>query len=412
MRRVPTDREDGFTLVELLVALLIMGVVLASLAPAFYGAMRAAATTNYKSVANGLAVAATEQLRSAPYYEIGYSADVAACTPPQSWQPPSWQQVNNLPSGVTNPIPATSTQTVGPVTYSTLRCLYWAPSSGNISSCGDPANSLQCQQAYKQSIVRVSWTVRQRTYTVSQTAAIYPGGQGAYSTPANNFYSSGSGGTAPTVPSAPQQVAATATLAGTAAVVQVTWQAPASANASSYLVEYGTGSTPSSSFTTVPSNTLSATLNVAVSTQYWIEVIGVNAAGQGTPSAPVTLTTPDATSTTCTVGNLVVTPGTAKVGGNGKITGSTSGFSLSLVELVPSACAASTITVQYLPQTGTTNYQYATMTGSGTLTGTAGDSNTTWSTGNHVFTAYIDGSAATPAATQQVSICQGGSGGC
>jgi hypothetical protein len=352
-------------------------------------------------------VAANEQLRSAPYSQVGYSSDVAGCTSSQGWQ-----QVDNIPAGVTNPIPATSSQTIGPVTYNTLRCLYWAPSSGNISSAGcQSSTSAQCQQAYKQSVVTVSWTVGNQSYSVSQTSAIYPGGQQSYSGPANNFSSSGSSGSSPTPPSAPQQVAATATLSGLAAVIQVTWQAPASANAASYIVEYGTGSTPSSAFTTVTANTLTASLNVAVSTQYWIEVIGVSAGGQGTPSTPITVTTPDATSTTCTVGTLMVSPSTAKVGGNGKITGSSSGFSLSLNELVPSACAGATITVQYLPQSGTTNYVYAPMTGSGTLTGTAGDSNTTWSTGNHVFTAYINGSPATTA-TQQVSICQGGSSGC
>jgi hypothetical protein len=115
----------------------------------------------------------------------------------------------------------------------------------------------------------------------------------------------------------------------------------------------------------------------------------------------------------------VVTPSTAKVNNNGLLIGNTNSFSLSLTEPAPAACVGSTIWVQYLPLTGSSNYQYAQMTGSGTLTGSAGTSTTVWSTGNHVFTAYIQGpsdplygSPATPAATQQISICQNGNSGC
>jgi prepilin-type N-terminal cleavage/methylation domain-containing protein len=408
------DNDGGFTLVEMLVALLILGLALAALAPTFYGALRAAASTNYRSVANGLAVAANEQLRSAPYAEVGYSSDIAGCTSSQGWQ-----QVDNLPTGMTNPIPPTSTQTIRPITYNTLRCLYWAPSSGNISSveCPPPSAAVgafangQCYQAYKESVVTVSWRVGKLNYSVSQTSAIYPGGEQAYSGPANNFSSSGSTGFTPTPPSQPLSVTATTRLSGSAAVIQVTWQAPASNNTDSYLVEYGAGSTAAAALaspTPVMANTLSASLNVSTNTQYWIEVIGVNSGGQGAASTPVTVTTPVATSQTCSVSNLVVTPLTAKVNNNGIITGNPKSFSLSLTELVPSACTGATITVQYLPQTGSTNYQYAPVTGSGTLTGTAGDSTTAWSTGNHIFTAYINGSPATPAATQQISICQSG----
>src|SRR5262249_19043773 len=141
---------------------------------------------------------------------------------------------------------------------------------------------------------------------------------------------------------------------------------------------------------------------------YWIEVIGVNSGGHGAASTPVTVTTPAATSQTCSVINLSVTPPTAQVNNNGKIQGNPKSFTLSLTEPFPTACTGATIQVQYLTDPSTTNYQYVTMTGSATLTATVGDSSTTWSTGNHVFTAYINGSPATPAATQQISICQSG----
>src|SRR5579863_2939036 len=73
-------REDGFTLVELLIAMMILAVVLTAIAPAFYGALRSTANTSQRSVADGLAVAAVEQIRSLPYYEVGYFNTPSTCT--------------------------------------------------------------------------------------------------------------------------------------------------------------------------------------------------------------------------------------------------------------------------------------------------------------------------------------------
>jgi hypothetical protein len=98
------------------------------------------------------------------------------------------------------------------------------------------------------------------------------------------------------------------------------------------------------------------------------------------------------------------------VNNQGKIQGNPKSFTVSLT--IPSVCTGATIQVQYLTDTSSTTYQYVTMNGSGTVTATVGDSQTSWSTGNHIFTAYINGSPATPAATQQISICQSGNSGC
>ena len=71
---IVADSERGFTLVELLIALMVLAIVMVALAPAFYGNLRAASATNYRSTATGLAVAAIEQMRGFPYYSVGYSS--------------------------------------------------------------------------------------------------------------------------------------------------------------------------------------------------------------------------------------------------------------------------------------------------------------------------------------------------
>jgi prepilin-type N-terminal cleavage/methylation domain-containing protein len=399
------DNQGGFTLIEILVALLILGIALSALAPAFYGALRAAATTNYRSVANGLAVAANEQLRSQPYSQIGYSADIAQCNPSSH----GWQQVDNLPSPPppgTTPIPFQSQPTVGPIQYTVQRCLYWAPSSGNVSSAGCQSSpSSQCQQAYKQSVVTVTWKVGNLSYSVSQTSAIYPGGEQAYSGPGGTPSSSGPSGTL----SPPQLATPTASLSGTGsgAVIQVSWQAPTSGIPTSYLVEYGTDPTMVQ-YTPVQVTTLSVSLNVATSTQYYIEVIAINGAVQAA-STVRSVTTPDPpppTPPTCSV-SLQVTPATANVNGNNKFNGNTS-LTVTVTEAVPSACTGALIQVQYQTDTSSSSspYHTVTMTGSGTMVQTVANQYAPWSTGPHTFTVLINGSAAAPPATQQITICQ------
>ncbi|HVA74517.1 MAG TPA: type II secretion system protein, partial [Acidimicrobiales bacterium] len=103
------ERDEGFTLVEMLIALMIFAIVMLALAPAFYGQLKAAAATSYRSTANGLAVAAIEQMRSFPYYEIGYnqsdystsgSTALSCVSPLNTYQTggtaPSWNSVAGL----------------------------------------------------------------------------------------------------------------------------------------------------------------------------------------------------------------------------------------------------------------------------------------------------------------------------
>ena len=80
--RADGDRADsGFTVVELIVALSIMAIVMAGLAPALDAALQTASIGNRRTAANGLATAAIEQMRSVSYPTVGYTAEPAPCGP-------------------------------------------------------------------------------------------------------------------------------------------------------------------------------------------------------------------------------------------------------------------------------------------------------------------------------------------
>src|SRR5262249_19658812 len=119
-------KAEGFTLVEMMIGLLILGIVLTALAPAFYGALRATASTNQRSVAASLAVTANEQIPSFPYYEGGFQTTPTSCPT----DAPDNSNPVVLASGIPTPLASLSaTRRVGSQTYSILRCVYWVNSS-------------------------------------------------------------------------------------------------------------------------------------------------------------------------------------------------------------------------------------------------------------------------------------------
>ena len=79
LTRLRTHLDDGFTLIEVMVATVVLVVVMAATAPAFFGAMRITNVTGERSQATNLAVLASEQMRSLPYTEVGYATTPASC---------------------------------------------------------------------------------------------------------------------------------------------------------------------------------------------------------------------------------------------------------------------------------------------------------------------------------------------
>lgn len=411
------SREEGFTLVEMLVALLVMAIVMAAVAPALYDALRGTAVSDEHAVASGLAVAASEQMRSFPYYEIGYTAtDYTNST--NSGYPEASKCTNANPVTVTTSAIDNATandqvptsKTVNNVTYSIQRCVYWVDSSvGSLDS-----------EAYKQSVVTVGWTSGQVHASVSQTSAIYPGGEGKYSFGANN-YTPGVGTlvTVPAAPSAPTWVEDQDDPSNPTGMIDLVWSEPSTTPtpAASFEVDYSTTNAPqgqwtSGTYTAMSFNTPGTASNpnkIPVSggsagATYYIEVWAVASDGTKSvvPSPVVSVAVPGTTQSSCTLSNLSINPGTTVTLNKYGAFQSISSFSLSVLASGP----CSNVTVAYTPASGTVNY--APMTGSGTLTGTAGTCTTIWNPGNLSFTVYLNGTLY-PNLAQQVDLTQGNS---
>lgn len=391
--------------------MLLLAIVLAALAPAYYGTLRAADLSSEHSVANGIAIAATEQLRSFPYFDLGYTAtdyQTPAQTPPSGGVAyPCIAASSNATVQVTSsPLDGLLTsQTVNNITFAIQRCVYWEDSTVS----GDT-------QAYKQTVVTVSWTLGQVRSTVSQTSAVYPGGDAPYSGPQNNE-SPGSTTTtsAPVSPAPPAWVSYTTDPTYPYDEIDLVWAEPGSTPepAAKYEVDYTTAAnyggsgyltlTPGS-YTAVTFNTPGTSaspnvISVSASTTYYIEVWAIASDGtrSTTPSNVVSVTTAS-TPQTCVINNLVVNPTSAIVDANGKFASGYTTFSLS----VNATNACNDVTVGYTTS-GPTIYQ-APMSGSGTLTGTAGNTSTKWDTGNHTFTVYNGGTQYVPSGGGAVQV--------
>lgn len=299
-RRRRKANGEGFTLLELMIALLILGIVLGAVAPAFYGVLKAGSITNYKSIANGIAVQSTEQMRSYAYYDVAFHTAPVAC--------PNTDSKPLVLVGFTTPldnlVSTQPTETVGHVTYSILRCVNWMDSTVS----GDTL-------AYKQTYVKVSWSIDGVASSISQTSALYPGGNGTYTSGGENDYAPSPTTTiVGTAPSAPTSVTAVDDTSSPGWVLDVSW--PAVSGATSYDVWFGQsnpGSYPESTMSDAQEDGqvtgTSALLDVNPNTNYYVQVVAVNSSGSSNPtsatpwpinSGPTTATTTTTTTTTTT----------------------------------------------------------------------------------------------------------------
>jgi prepilin-type N-terminal cleavage/methylation domain-containing protein len=403
-------KEDGFTLVEMLIAMLLMAVVMVSLAPAFYGTLRAAASSRARTVATGAATTATEVMRSLPYWTVGYtSADYQTGGAGYACAGASGSPVVTVTTSDIDTL--ATTETLGPITYSIRRCVYWANSS--IAADTD---------AYKQVVVTVSWQVAQVSSSISQTSSLYPGGEtSTYNAPGENNFIPGATTTttAPVAPSAPTWVSYADDPTFPTTEIDLVWSEPSTTPeaAAKYEVDYTTASnyggsgyltlTPGTytevSFNTPGTAASPNVITVSSGTTYYIEVWAVAADGttSTSPTNVVSVTTA-ASAQACSVTELAVAPSEVTLSKNN--TFSPNDY-LSLSVNATSAC--NDVQVAYT-STDLTTVQFATVSGSGTLTGTASSSsaNGKWAAGNHTFTVYVNGTQYSPIVQQQVCMTQ------
>ena len=403
------EREGGFTLIELMVALLVLAVIMAAIAPAFYGTLKATSSTDQRSTADGLAVAASEQIRSIPYYQVGYSTTPSYCNQSGS---------TAVLLSYSTPMDSLATSTtVRGTTFQIHSCVYWvAASDGN-------------GQAYKQSVVTILWG-NSNQYSYTQTSALYPGGESAYTTAGNNFSPNttvASGGAAPVPPvvnsAAPFQTSSSDTVTPQT-TIQINWQPVNYTSTVQYKVEYWTGSSarPSSPAPTstpalsgAPDGSGNGTLDYQVGaltpgTTYYFDVIAVAGTQVSQPSNVVSATTNSSSGgSPCTVNSIAVTPSQPVIK-NGAPVGWTS---LSVAVQATSNC--NNLSVQYginnssgQPQAPLTT---VTLTSSGgSYTGSATQSS--WSLSTYGFVVYNNSTATTAQANVTPCSEKGSSGHC
>lgn len=407
-RHRPAD--DGFTIVELVVALLILGIVLAASAPALYGTLRAASAANLRSVADGLAVQANEQMRSLPYYEIGFYSFPPGCSAPANTTPVTLAASGPMDS---TSLFATSVSLEG-TRFQILRCAYWVNAVDNTNA--------NYTGAYIETTVSVTWTDRSGVQSVSQSSAIYPGGEGAYQGKYDSYAPTtapSATGPAPTAPGAPTF--------GTKRnhSISVSWAASASATRSSsytYVVEYNatglfdTTQVPSGLYASVSTTSTNATVSgLAPGTTYYFQVVAINQ-GAASPASAIgsaaTTGTPD-TSGSCTIYSMTVNPTQAQVNTYGYLQG-VSFFTVGAS--VSPGCTNGGGTVWAFFPTSSTTLQSVQLSGSSAmLTAAAGinpdGTQMAWTPGNKTFTAYSSNGSSSPAPYSpstfvQVNICQ------
>jgi len=409
--------DDGFTLVEVLVALVILGVIMTALAPAFYGLMRTSANSRQRSVADGLAVTAEEQIRSYPYWEVGYS----------SGHNPGGCSAGTPVTVTSSPMDETQSaqSTVSGVTYSVLSCVYWQDASDQKST-----------DAYKQSVVQVTWGPSSHPYSYTLTSALYPGAQGSYQGGEQNFppgQNDDSTGAGP--PPAP--VANSVTPVSNSTALQVDWQPVTYSAPVEYTIEFWAvlpGTTgcirPGSDVSTVSDiSTVSVgngasdggtgvvsqvTSGVSASTYYCVDVFAQSGTQMGQPSTAIgpVETGSGSQVTGCTL-SIAASPTSPVVDKNGVPVGWSS-FTVTVGE-TPANCSTVPLGVSYGlngsngKPSGTLTQLFMSPSGGGQV-GSA--SQASWSAATYGFVLYSNGAAT--AYQANVTPCQenGNSGHC
>lgn len=397
--------DEGFTLVELVIALLVLAIVLAAVAPTFYGTMRASSSTDQRSVANGLALAASEQIRSLPYYQIGYTSTPAFCN-----------QSGSSPVVLTYSTPMSSLATQATVRHTTFQiqsCLYWvAASDGSL-------------QAYKQSVVTILWG-NTGQYHYTQTSALYPGGESGYTKPANNFTpvttvpSSGAPPAPPVANSATPYTTSSTDTTTPQTTINVNWNVDNYTNPVQYNVEWWTGSaarpaqpslaTPKPISGSPDSTNPTTQLDFQVGalkpgTLYYFDVVAVSGGLTSQPSNVVSAsTTGSSTPGTCTVYSINVSPAQPLVSGNGTPSNFTS---LSVTVQATSVCSGLSVEYGVDDSTGTPQAPLTVVSLSyngSVFSGSASQS--TWSRTTYGFVVYQNGTPYSPLTQQNITICK------
>lgn len=278
--------EEGFTLIELVVALSVLAVAVAATATVFYAGIRTGSADTHR--VNGVALASrmSDQLRLVAYDRLGMADGTSSSNDPVCDSASPIVIVANPAVAASDPPASTAN-----VTYTVQRCVQWVADSHPWSS-----------QSYKRTTVVVSWSDVTGSHTVRQDSIAYPGGLGPAGTTTTT--------TAPSCTGSPLPAAVVVPSSASPLAARLTWVTPLGSPVpiESWIVQYSTDgftttNTATDDLATAPPNGFNTFVvgGLSSSTAYAFRVIAVGPAA----CAPVPRSTAAQTSLTTGTGTAV-----------------------------------------------------------------------------------------------------------
>lgn len=409
------ERQGGFTIIELTVALGILAVIGAGMAPVFWSAIKTAGVANHRSTASAMATREMEGMRSVPYASVGFYEN-------QAGYAADFESLETVTLGATAPVPALlEPQDAAPevqrgISYTVERRIVWIDAEDDASTYED---------AYKRLTTFISWTDAAGPHTVRQDSILYPGGQGEYAGAKGASSATTTSTTSALAPVAPV-LAAPVVPADPAGRTEIdlTWSQPSGgAPITGYTVEYSTDASFAAGATNaiagLPATATSHPVTaLASSTVYYFRVSAV-ASGQTAVSNEVTAATLAQPVATCVIGALTVT-GATSLSTTGTILkkhGNKHEMSenLTLGFQTTGPCTDSYQVKAIAPDASTDpGSPYAlTPNGSGSYSGSvASNGQQNWSVGLHAFTVWNVTTNAATSAVKTFKVCAVGSTTC
>jgi prepilin-type N-terminal cleavage/methylation domain-containing protein len=361
-------REDGFTLVELVVSLTVLAVGIGSVVNVFNSSFSVAAQGNNRSRAVAMATRDAEAMRAVPYERLGFNAV-------QSGFVTVFEGAATVVVGDPVVQPAGPDQVIGGMTFSFVRHVVWAAAA---STAGYP-------QAYKRVVVLVSWIDRGGTHVVRQDAFVYPGGQGVYTGPAGSVTTT-TLVAADIPPSPPLTLTASVPSDSTgASTVNLAWTAsPVSTPAvAAWVVQFSTDLFVTAHLLTdtQPASVLSfAATGLSPSTSYQFRVAARSSSGaQSTWSVTAAAATSAMAVASCSLGTATITPSAVL-----RLHGATTLLVSNAAVSVNASGSCSSLQLKYSATAGTTTTAFLISAGGGGVwTGVLNGLTASWDTGTH-----------------------------
>jgi prepilin-type N-terminal cleavage/methylation domain-containing protein len=404
--------EDGFTIVEVVIAIAVLAMVSAPLAGAFWAAIRTAGVAIHRTDGSAISSREIESMRAVPYAQVGFYQD-------QPNYVSTYETFNTVTLGATAPVsgalvpqiqPQTTGIVQGAITFKVNRYVVWVDAKDASSTY---------TQAYKRLTVITSWKDQAGSFKARQDSLLYPGGQGQYQ---------GAGATTvPTTtttavlnPSAPVLNAVTG-LADPAGETQIplTWSQPGGGAAvTSYTIQYSTSSSFPVGFSAIsnlPPSTPSQTVpGLSANTTYYFKVIAYAGANLAASNV-VSFATLPAPVVACNFGPLNVTGATSLsttgtfLQGNGKMS-----EDLSLAWTTTGSCPH-TYTVKATDPSNAADpgSPYSFVVSSGSYSASVNSSGSkSWGIGLHTFTVWDSSNNSATAVVKTFKVCANGSASC